>query len=31
MEQYDYTFGVLRKRENAERKQKDKKKNYEED
>lgn len=25
MEQYDYTFGVLRKRENAERKQKEKK------
>ena len=27
MEQYDYTFNVLRKRENAERKQKEKKKN----
>lgn len=26
MEQYDYTFGVLRKRENAERKQREKKK-----
>ncbi len=27
MEQYDYTFSVLRKRENAERKQKERKKN----